>query len=163
MLNGRYMSLRQSYSFLSRPPVLPSCWVDLAKVMGDSCDGWHLCMQSWPSLPSFSKAASPRPPLSSGCSRSMQVSKPKLGTAWGPQPFARSRLSSPPMIKKSGAVTNARTSQETACWPPKSASNRQLNNFETRRRRQLRHFHKLSNLNETVILQNPPQMHRQGG
>jgi len=24
------------------------------------------------------------------------------------------------------------------------------------------HFHKLSSLNETVILQNPPQMHRQG-
>jgi len=28
---------------------------------------------------------------------------------------------------------------------------------------QQRHFHKQSNLNETVILQNPPQMHRQGG
>jgi len=27
----------------------------------------------------------------------------------------------------------------------------------------MRHFHKLSNLNETVIFQNPPQMHRQGG
>jgi len=27
---------------------------------------------------------------------------------------------------------------------------------------ELRHFHKLSNLNETVIFQNPPHMYRQG-
>jgi len=42
----------------------------------------------------------------------------------------------------------------------KKADNR---NFHSTPNQAVRHFHKLSNLNETVILQNPPQMHRQGG
>jgi len=67
----------------------------------------------------------------------LQVSEPKLGTARGLHPSARSWLSNLRMIKKSGTVPTCVSSQGTARWPPQSVSDRHLSSFEKHCWRQL--------------------------